>query len=544
MEQRLITFLIRGTAILLLSTWSTFPALHYTISSQSAKQAVVHCCFLGLYVWSSLTAALLMAAILRQRRKWLVSWDWELLVALWLLVGVFAIVSFYPPFWCLVFGTSLKDALGSFSHVSWSQNVAMGVVLVLVTAGLTLPIRYHRFLMIALPAMIHMPTLVLLVFLQTHPLSTETFAPALFNEISGPLFLQLLIPLAGLGAYRHEVDRRAAWEIEKQSLIKDSVIIDQTRELEQRNNMSRLLSTFCDAVLLLQPDLNILVATRNFAALLGSTCSVERRNLCDFIASEEDIRMCKRVLTFERGARDETGLFHCSLRDAFGITFMADFHYAYSSERCELLLGISQSSERVPERRQDALLELPDDQTRRLSVHSSGSNRSSGQPRLAPGASSTGDRRVATNLSITSSESQLPGVVGEETSRQSRPLVGNFLQLSPPPSAPVTIGLATPELTSVIPAGGDHSTEPPSQEQGSHLFSLIQGRWFKVSGPDTGGHCDSIVVSGTEMHFRSGLPLQLQSHSGSICVDQEGHLTLWNGERSLVYSRRDPHGFT
>eukprot|EP00931_Biecheleriopsis_adriatica_P121941 TRINITY_DN9698_c0_g1_i1.p1 TRINITY_DN9698_c0_g1~~TRINITY_DN9698_c0_g1_i1.p1 ORF type:complete len:350 (+),score=44.39 TRINITY_DN9698_c0_g1_i1:71-1120(+) len=321
--------------------------------------------------------------------------------------------------------------------------------------------------------------------------------------------------------------------------VEDSVIIDRLYELERGNNEFRLLNTFCDAVLQLHHDLTILVATESFAALLGTTCSVEGRNLCEFIATEEDISLCKHVLEFERGGSDTTGFFRCKFLDAFGIPFMADLHFAYSSQRFEILLGVSFSD---AEERQDEVRDLPDCPARRFSHNSNGCRRSSAHRRPAPSASSTGVRINRESFCSDFRRSNLPGAVPEETSRQSRAPGTNFSEPSLPSHSP---GLATPELASVIPVGGDHPTPLSSQEQGTHLFSLIQGRWFKISGHISGDRCNTMVISGTEMHFQSGgRPLQLQSLSGGISVDQEGHLILQNRNGTLVYSRRDPRGFT
>jgi len=126
-----------------------------------------------------------------------------------------------------------------------------------------------------------------------------------------------------LGGMRNDSHLRREWLAQRQ-IVKQSSI-----SVAQRQGFLHLLRSFCDCLLHLGPDLEIMEPCPNLAAMLFLTDGrpLEGVRFCDFIASEEDRNLFVVAMGKETSEKDPAGILPLHLRDSQSREVQVHVHY-------------------------------------------------------------------------------------------------------------------------------------------------------------------------------------------------------------------------
>jgi len=180
-------------------------------------------------------------------------------------------------------------------------NVVMIVNLVTIAGCSAVPLRSHLQCVLAMVGII--------IF------CAATFAASSPYPQNVPLLLYLLCCSSGLsllGGFRKDSHLRKEWlaqrQIEKQSSISE----------KQKQGFLHLLNSFCDCLVHLGPNLEIIEPCPNLAAMLFliDGKALEGSHFCDFIACEEDRDLFRVAMGNETSGDELAGIVPLHLRDS------------------------------------------------------------------------------------------------------------------------------------------------------------------------------------------------------------------------------------
>lgn len=125
-------------------------------------------------------------------------------------------------------------------------------------------------------------------------------------------------------------------------------------ELDRRYRATtRILCRFCDCVVHVGPDLQVLDPEPRFAAMLLHSPDepLVGRSICEFVYSQRDRYALVQALRGRASSQDEDGVVHCQMKDAHGREFAVDASFACFRDSCgepHYLIGIAEVEERRP----------------------------------------------------------------------------------------------------------------------------------------------------------------------------------------------------